>query len=1271
MTKEPSNTAVQEIFELSSKENAVLDGCAERLAGVVSEEAVVVPRKGDSHIGKEEDVLDGSKCVSLSSKKPSSKRKFSFSDAPLPGSESDEDSVRTSSSQRSHEVKVSASSEKDKDLRKSSTLKTEELTKSSSRSKSDRDDKYSSYSRSERDSKYSSSRSRYDRDRRRSRSRSHSRSERGSRTSSSYSRSERSHYYDIERRYHRSSPYRERVRYSRSYVDSRARESSDSEEEYRRTYSRSTDSRRTSSHSSYRDSRTSSYSKSERDSKVESSHTDSERRGKPTKPDRESKRTSESEVSKRCSPVSELRHRRGTSHSKADSSVSSSLHKSTSLKTSAPKFEKFRSSFCCAESKEVREESNCIDSEASSVPSCERKTAVTQQLETERTVSPSSLLTDSPTFKKLDGSKEGSPISKLDELAGINSHDSIKDAEVLVKGRHDQLIHCSPIEQNVNWSLEDKPRHSALCSSEVEEIVLSSDESLDRSEVPPHIKSPVLNKLPSNGFLSTSLSKGQNLDDPPVLSSESNSLLKEKPEDSVLPEYEFVPSCTVTVNNSKSLTEKVEAIADPCNTTKDPAPCYLSDEATLSLYYSEIEIEANPSDSKVAQQPFMVVHLEPPNDASAEHQNSPTLIHDSEKRVRRFNLLEGSLVRESSTEECFEETQLDSQSVPQQPPSQMALERALPKRELPLECPEMALELDVQYVDSVSEKVKSPLKKEHSYYLEIPVEDSEKEERDEEEESAAVEEGPTCDLEASAREEEKGDGSWVGSAFSDAFSPSCDIVVTVEETETITEEAQCDSNGSSPELSPLHNEDDSDTADSATEPCSEESDTEGSDSDDSSVPRNRLQSVVVIPKNSTLTMEESSSCSSRTSHSHRRYMDHREDTRLESSKPFYEKMPEAMDSPNGPQHESKSFSSGDVAGCLATFPELNRPESKDFLPDPFQPQQSDGVDSTSQSELASDSVSKPNPDERTGLNEPMFIARSIDRPQEEELHRLSKNFEMATNASRQQANVSKPDSRQGKSGLGDLSDTGDYSREDGFHSTEHVGCLGWDFSQPEKPSSTYQQPDSSYGVFQGYVYPPASAPFIGSHNYWHDNGYWDPRLSSRPSEMNYERLQGQVPDSLTEDHEEYEEVDCWVDESQSYFTPQSNHFQPRDPREKGSVQAHEISSNSAKEPTSINERKELLAKTLDKNDMKERGPLKKRRQELETESESDGDSRERKKVKTDDEQLPVMPQDSSVVRPLCIMEDFRDPQRWKEFAKQGEMPYYFDLIEENVYLTER
>uniref|UniRef100_UPI003A9A6733 Histone-lysine N-methyltransferase SETD2 n=1 Tax=Homo sapiens TaxID=9606 RepID=UPI003A9A6733 len=48
-----------------------------------------------------------------------------------------------------------------------------------------------------------------------------------------------------------------------------------------------------------------------------------------------------------------------------------------------------------------------------------------------------------------------------------------------------------------------------------------------------------------------------------------------------------------------------------------------------------------------------------------------------------------------------------------------------------------------------------------------------------------------------------------------------------------------------------------------------------------------------------------------------------------------------------------------------------------------------------------------------------------------------------------------------------------------------------------------------------------------------------------------------------------------------------------------------------------------------------------------------------------------VPPGSALVGPSCVMDDFRDPQRWKECAKQGKMPCYFDLIEENVYLTER
>ena len=119
------------------------------------------------------------------------------------------------------------------------------------------------------------------------------------------------------------------------------------------------------------------------------------------------------------------------------------------------------------------------------------------------------------------------------------------------------------------------------------------------------------------------------------------------------------------------------------------------------------------------------------------------------------------------------------------------------------------------------------------------------------------------------------------------------------------------------------------------------------------------------------------------------------------------------------------------------------------------------------------------------------------------------------------------------------------------------------------------------------------------------------------------------------------------------------------------MQAPEISSKSIKDSLAVNEKKDLL-KNLDRNDMKDRGPLKKRRQELESDSESDGELQDRKKVRVEIEQgETAVPLGSALVGPSCVMEDFRDPQRWKEYAKQGKMPCYFDLIEENVYLTER
>ncbi|NXD14402.1 SETD2 methyltransferase, partial [Nothocercus nigrocapillus] len=1274
-SKELCRAVPKETSDADVRQDALSHSSEEHLTQNALEQTEITPQKEDSHIGKEDEISDSSKGASLCSRKQGSKRKFSQSDGPFPGSESDEDSVRTSSSQRSHELKIS-STEKERDSRRSSaSLRGEELGKSSSRSKSDRDEKYSSYSKSERDSRYGSSRSRSDRERRRSRSRSRSRSDRSSRTSSSYSRSERSHYYESERRYHRSSPYRERTRYSRSYADSRARESSDSEEEYRRTHSRSSDSRRTSSHSSsYRDSRTS-YSKSDRDSKTESSHGEMERRGKSSsKADRDSKRTSESEATKRCSPLSELGYRKGTSHSKPDSNVNSSRYKSTPSKTPAPKSEKFKSSFCCTESnEEIKQQSNSLDVEASCLRSNEARTSIAKKIEREKTLSPLKQLNESPTFKKTDESKDGFSNTKADELIGNECHDSVKEQETLIK--HDQLRTYLPMELSINGSPEGRSDDLATSSaSKAEDVAASSDNSLCRSEASPVIKSSTLCALPSNGFGSLCAAKEQEPDDSHVQSSECNSLFKEV--EAPVAEQQGVAASlpVVNVDHSKTLLRTLDDQAPPCDKTKESVFCYISDDATPSLYHSEVEIEAEPADIKVTSEAFLDIHVEPQTVTcdyeSTEDQNSKSACEDEQYLInpaQRVSLAVDSSSRDSSQDGYSTGVKSDDPVVSQRPDEVVSSkwDRApLDKGErlLQLSEGEDLQEFGNQRGDYHLAKGKPSFRDEHSYYSEVPLENRSRERAAEE--SAVSTGGAGSDEQCLGilLERDEGNESVVASAFSEALYPSCDVVVTAEE--TVTQAPTCDSSGNASEFIPARNDAYSDTAESDSDPGSEESDSEDSDSDDG-VPRKRLQSIVVVPKNSTIAMEESSPCSSRSSQGVRRYSDHWDDERPESSRPCYEERSENLAGKNGPQTESRCSPRG-MDKSPATSTELSRKETDELRLDASQPQ-SDGVDSTSQADLTADSNGKPKPEQGMILKELVSAGRAVGRP-EEQTFCLPESFE-GPDKSQNQTSSSKPDSRQGKGGL-NQSALGDFSRVDGFHTTEDLGGLGWDFSQPEKPSSTYQQPDSSLGVYPGYVYQPGSGAYGGSQTYWQGNGYWDARSASRPSGMNYERVQGQVPDSLTEDHEEYEEDDRWDDDCKPHLPSQSSQFHGPAEQEQGSVQAHEISSNSTKEPVSVGEKKEEV-KVSEKNDVKERGPPKKRRQEVESDSESDGDARERKKVKTEGEQADSSPQDSSMVGRLCIMEDFRDPQRWKEFAKQGKMPCYFDLIEENVYLTER
>ncbi|NWW39997.1 SETD2 methyltransferase, partial [Panurus biarmicus] len=1265
---EPSPHAPpREASEPEAKRDPAPRGSEERAAQSAPEQPEITPPKEDSHIGKEDEVADGSKGAAVCSRRQGAKRKFSQSDGAPQGSESDEDSVRTSSSQRSHEQKIS-STEKERDSRRSSaSLRGDELGKSSSRSRSDRDEKYSSYSKSERDSRYSSSRSRSDRERRRSRSHSRSRSDRSSRTSSSYSRSERSHYYDSDRRYHRSSPYRERSRYSRSYADSRARDSSDSEDEYRRTHSRSGDSRRTSSHSSssYRDSR-SSYSKSDRDSKAESSHSDADRRGRSSsKADRDSKRTSESEVSKRCSPLDELGYRKGTSHSKPDSNVNSSRYRSTPSKAPAPKPDKFKSSFCCTESiEEIKSKSNSLDLETSCVKNNEIRVSSVKKLEREKTLSPFNQFSDSPALPKADESKAGLANSKSEELAANEGHDSVKEQETFSKAKHDPLRTCFPTELSVNGSPEGQDEGLATSSaSKAEDVAASSDHGLGWSEASPAVKASPPYPLPSGGCESMDVSQEQELDDSRVQSSECNSLFQEAEAPEPQQPEESAPLPVANVDPTQAVLKKLDEEVTPCDKTKEPVFCYISDDAAPGLYHSEVEIEAEPVDLKVTSETFLDVQVEPQTVTcdyeSAEDSHSKSAGEDEHGHPsHKIGLAVESSSRDSSQDGCSQRLQSDHPT----PEESVSSKWDVPPPGVCQEPPqhseaEEVLELESQHVDLGSAKGKSSFQNEHSYYSEVPLEHRGREVVDE---SAVSTEGAELDELRVEDERDEGSEPLVASAFPDALYPCSDVIVTAEDTEMVTQAPTCDSSGNASEFIPAGHDDYSDTGDSDSEGGSEDSDSEDSDSDDGT-PRKRLQSVVVVPKNSTIAVEENSPGSSRSS---RRISDHWDDERPEPSRPYYEERSENTGSKGGPQVESRCSPRG-MEKSPATSTEPSRKEPEELRADPCQAQ-SDGVDSTSQADLGADSQGKAGTEERMALPDVVAMGRPTGRPEEQPFC-VPESLE-STDTSRHQMSSAKPDSRQGQGGL-NQSGLGDYSRLDGFRAPEERGAVGWDFSQPEKPSSTYQQPDSSFGMYSGFVYQPGSGAYPSSQSYWQGNGYWDARAGGRASVVNYERIQGQVPDSLTEDHED-EEDERWDEDCKSRFPSPSRKSQMPEQKEEGSVQAHEISSNSTKEPVPGGEKKEEV-KALEKNEVKERGPPKKRRPELESDSESDGDPGDKRKGKLEGEQVEPAPQDSSMVGRLCIMDDFRDPQRWKEFAKQGKMPCYFDLIEENVYLTER
>ncbi|XP_067887618.1 histone-lysine N-methyltransferase SETD2 isoform X2 [Heterodontus francisci] len=502
--------------------------------------------------------------------------------------------------------------------------------------------------------------------------------------------------------------------------------------------------------------------------------------------------------------------------------------------------------------------------------------------------------------------------------------------------------------------------------------------------------------------------------------------------------------------------------------------------------------------------------------------------------------------------------------------------------------------------------------------------------------------------------------------------------------------SDCDSSCMKAEYNSMNSENEECLEDvkSSSEQQSEESET-SSDSDDSGVPRNRLQSVVIVPKNSTLTLEKSLSSSPSSSSSSRSSRQEKKHLRVEGDKREAEEKPSQDQQSNSVQYEivPQEFVCGQVQveevvqGSHLSSPKAaeDQPQASSSQFSPIseacksskQQLSSDKADSTSQPDRFSPDQNRlPAPDEESGLTESLCVDGSVERHQ----HPLSSYSDISAagqSAAHPSHGLEKNLGENPDSGQADPWSQQQAQDQGSFHSHD------WDFSQPEKPSSSCQQPDSSYGLCLRYGYRTEEADLGNRGSCWQGSraNYWDPRLHSKSAlyssyqlsqDISGSDVQGQVqPDSMTDDfaiYDSWEAVTC----------------DPRSvPKGVSSLQAHEITSNSNKGTTLVLKAsdstadKEPRAKGSEKRLGDEQGESQKPQQEeVDTDLESDADIRDCEQVNTEPDPHPGMPCKEWITL-VCKMEEFKNTPWWKERSKLGMMPPYFELIEENLYLTER
>uniref|UniRef100_A0A665TYN4 [histone H3]-lysine(36) N-trimethyltransferase n=1 Tax=Echeneis naucrates TaxID=173247 RepID=A0A665TYN4_ECHNA len=1110
------------------------------------------------------------------------------------GSESDGDSGQMSSVHKSVDSKSKTNSDsRSKEVKKSSSGSHAEEKEKGLSKRSENHERSSSYSKSDRDCRYTSSRSaRSDKDRRRSRSRSRSRS-RGSRTSSSHSRSERcrgdrgsrsdrSYYHDSDRRSHRSSPRRERRR-SRSRTD-RTRDSSDSEDDHRKTRTRTSDSSRSSVHSSsYKESKSTSQSKSEKVSKSVDSPNSSEmdKRTQSSKSERTSKRLSDSDSQRKCSPDMDLNYRKASTHHKSETNNKSCY---TNMHTHSQMHEKCQKSSFSDTEADHKGKSLGSDKMSGSEEKSRNSLKKTNKPESKQMIpSRSSVKTTGNDRQSDDMCQSSSKVpfcATTTEWSDREKSDSQQDGNE--RGDQDikEMVSCTEksfqetsfkimTETETVLEVENK-NTSAINSSESLKHVNAILENLTNVKVSLSANQPHVNSIVD---VLNSCSSDESSQDKRVIGC--------LPGPKSLPDTADVPVTHHVQQNTKPETDELNKIKKQSDKIEllQLEPPYL--ELGNQLIFGQQSVDTVKKSSGTTKKSRWDIVGQDTSESdnsqrTANAENKPTV--KKVISVKKIEFAKDNIQQYSDFQDNIQqESEVHSTLVKQ-------------------------TEISQQEVDSDSTSIFDKLK-------------------DQREPSRASTSIDHCDLTLSVSHKTNtaqplhiSETSHFVTAEKIKSWNGNDHDVTLDDS---------DLKNKLTKRTPLHQD--------ASGGPSEASDSDNSEYDsDCGEAIKRLHSVVVVPKNSSLTMDTKDSgafCSPMNiSELHN------------ANKGADVNTQEVLNEISAQQRQgSPSTAFGETSGSCAGVNNTSKSSTSCQS-------QSNMIDSTSHSEGSSAISALPfMASHIVGHGSATDPAHSLDNSRLCDGHKQQALSSRGEQLSHYQHGFSSADNIHDRNGF----------------------PLGWDLSQPEQPSSTYQQPDSSHGPQLNTKLTEKAQEYRQSNAVWNhqSQNMQASRKSYLQAHEHYQDPAGEIhPDSLTSDHDDYS-----GDKMSNLSKTAVEWSGPNTLGSSSFVQGHEISSNSRGSVVPEPPREENF------RPHRGRGPPKKRRQEFESDSDNEAEAGPagKRDRQGDSDISKEMLLKADMQRPSLNLQDFQDANKWKELAKSKKMPPYFDLIEENVYLTER